>query len=371
MRNPLCLSFAALCLASAAPAALNAAVPAPAPVADLAARVSIPHEDFTLANGLRVFVHTDRKTPVVAVSIWYHIGSRDEPAGKTGFAHLFEHLMFYGSEHNNDIFFKKLEEVGATDSNGSTWFDRTNYFENVPTPALDLALFLESDRMGHLLGAVDQKKLDAQRAVVKNEKRQNDNEPYGLTQYANLEGLFPPGHPYRHDTIGSMSDLDAASLGDVKDWFRANYGPNNAVLVLAGDMDAATAKPLVEKYFGDIPRGPEPRRFASPVPKRTATTREILHDAVATPRLIRSYTLPGRIDAATPLSSMSPRRCWRAVRPRASTPISSAASAGRCRSAAASRRSRRRAGPNSPSTSPPASIPPRSRRASTSCSRSS
>lgn len=290
MRNLLALLFALLLIGAA-----------PAPTADLVRQVDIAHDAFTLDNGLRVIVHTDRKTPVVAVSVWYHIGSKDEPAGKTGFAHLFEHLMYYGSENNNDVFFKKLEEVGATDANGTTYFDRTNYFENVPTPALELALFLESDRMGHLLGAVDQKKLDAQRGVVQNEKRQGDNQPYGLVDYALLEGLFPPGHPYRHDTIGSMADLDAASLEDVKNWFRANYGPNNAVLVLAGDIDVATAKPLVEKYFGDIARGSEPRRFAAPVPRRTATTRETMRDAVAAPRLIRAYVLPGRADAAVPL----------------------------------------------------------------------
>ncbi|TRW14259.1 M16 family metallopeptidase [Glacieibacterium frigidum] len=290
MRNLLALLLALLLIGAA-----------PAPTADLVRQVDIAHDSFTLDNGLRVIVHTDRKTPVVAVSVWYHIGSKDEPAGKTGFAHLFEHLMYYGSENNNDVFFKKLEEVGATDANGTTYFDRTNYFENVPTPALELALFLESDRMGHLLGAVDQKKLDAQRGVVQNEKRQGDNEPYGLVNYALLEGLFPPGHPYRHDTIGSMADLDAASLDDVKNWFRANYGPNNAVLVLAGDIDVATARPLVAKYFGDILRGPEPRRFAAPVPKRTATTRETMRDAVANPRLIRAYVLPGRADPAVPL----------------------------------------------------------------------
>lgn len=290
MRNLLALLLALLLIGAA-----------PAPTTDLVRQVEIAHDAFTLDNGLRVIVHTDRKTPVVAVSVWYHIGSKDEPAGKTGFAHLFEHLMYYGSENNNDVFFKKLEEVGATDANGTTYFDRTNYFENVPTPALELALFLESDRMGHLLGAVDQKKLDAQRGVVQNEKRQGDNQPYGLVDYALLEGLFPPGHPYRHDTIGSMADLDAASLEDVKNWFRANYGPNNAVLVLAGDIDVATARPLVAKYFGDIARGPAPRRFAAPVPRRTATTRETMRDAVANPRLIRAYVLPGRADPAVPL----------------------------------------------------------------------
>ena len=304
MRELFRAMLAALALLLAVPslaAVPQATVAAPAPVADLVCEVDIKWDSFTLPNGLRVYVHTDRKAPIVAVSVWYHIGSKDEPAGKTGFAHLFEHLMFYGSEHNDDVFFKKLEEVGATDANGTTWFDRTNYFQNVPTPALDLALFLESDRMGHLLGAVTQKKLDAQRAVVQNEKRQGDNEPYGLTEYAILEGLFPDGHPYRHSTIGSMADLDAASLADVHNWFKANYGPNNAVLVLAGDIDVATAKPLVTRYFGWIPPGPDPVRFAAPVPKRTATTRETMYDAVATTRISRIYVVPGRTDPVTPL----------------------------------------------------------------------
>ena len=278
-----------------------AAVPPPAPTRDLVKAIDIPHQAFTLGNGLRVVVHTDRKAPIVAVSVWYHIGSKDEPGGKTGFAHLFEHLMFYGSENNDQVFFKKLEDVGATDSNGTTWFDRTNYFENVPTPALELALFLESDRMGHLLGAVTQAKLDAQRAVVQNEKRQGDNRPYGLTEYATLAGLFPAGHPYRHSTIGSMADLEAASLADVHGWFRAHYGPNNAVLVLAGDIDAATARPLVEKYFGSIPAGPPVSRVAAPVPKWTATRRETLYDQVPTARISRNYVIPGRQDPATPL----------------------------------------------------------------------
>jgi zinc protease len=282
-------------------AAQTAAIPAPAPVASLVSQVDIPHADFTLKNGLRVIVHTDRKAPIVAVSVWYHIGSKDEPKGKTGFAHLFEHLMFYGSENNDGVFFKKLEDVGATNSNGTTWFDRTNYFENVPTPALELALYLESDRMGHLLGAVTQQKLDAQRAVVQNEKRQGDNDPLGLTQYALLKGLFPEGHPYRHSTIGSMADLDAASLGDVRDWFRANYGPNNAVLVLAGDIDAATARPMVERYFGDIPAGPAIKRYDAPVPVWTKTRTETMYDQIPTPELSRNWVVPGRTDPAAPL----------------------------------------------------------------------
>ena len=192
--------FATVVFLLAAPSL--AVLPPPAPTSELVKSVDIPYTQFTLTNGLRVVVHTDRKAPIVAVSVWYHIGSKDEPAGKTGFAHLFEHLMFYGSENNDGVFFKKLEDVGATDANGTTFFDRTNYFENVPTPALDLALYLESDRMGHLLGAVTQAKLDAQRGVVQNEKRQRDNQPYGLTSYKQLEGVFPAGHPYRHSPIG-------------------------------------------------------------------------------------------------------------------------------------------------------------------------
>ncbi|MCA6236398.1 MAG: insulinase family protein, partial [Phenylobacterium sp.] len=211
-----------------------AAVAQPAPASELARLVDIPYERFTLPNGLRVLVHTDRKAPIVAVSIWYGVGSKHEPAGRTGFAHLFEHLMFNGSENAPGDYFKPLQEVGATDLNGSTWFDRTNYFQTVPTGALDRTLFLESDRMGHLLGAVTQEKLDNQRGVVQNEKRQYDNQPFGLVDYLINDNLFPPGHGYRHSTIGSMADLDAASLDDVKRWFTDNYGPNNAVLVLAG-----------------------------------------------------------------------------------------------------------------------------------------
>ena len=283
-----------LALAMFAPAL--AAAPKPAPVAELVKAVDIPHQQFTLANGLRVIVHEDRKAPIVAVSVWYHVGSKDEPKGKTGFAHLFEHLMFNGSENAPGDFFEPLQQIGATDLNGTTWFDRTNYFETVPTPALERALFLESDRMGHLLGAVTQEKLDNQRAVVQNEKRQGDNQPYGLVEYAQLAALFPEGHPYRHSTIGSMADLDAASLEDVKAWFRAKYGPNNAVLVLAGDIDVATARPLVETYFGDIPRGPEITPAAAAVPTLPAKKEETLHDRVATTRIYRLWAVPGLTD---------------------------------------------------------------------------
>lgn len=286
---------------AAQPVAAEAAVAAPAPLAELVRAVDIPYESFTLDNGLRVIVHTDRKAPIVAVSVWYHIGSKDEPQGKTGFAHLFEHLMFYGSENNDEVFFKKLDAVGATSLNGTTWFDRTNYFQNVPTPALDLALFLESDRMGYLLGAVTQEKLDAQRAVVQNEKRQGDNRPMGLTQYETLKALFPEGHPYAHSTIGSMADLDAASMSDVRAWFRDHYGPNNAVLVLAGDIDAATAREKVERYFGAIPRGPEVERREAPVPRWEETRRLTMFDRVPTPVMERVWAVPGKLDEAAPL----------------------------------------------------------------------
>ena len=203
--------------------------------------------------------------------------------------------MFNGSENYNDEYFKPFERVGATAMNGTTWFDRTNYFQNVPTSALDMALWMESDRMGHLLGVITQEKLDNQRGVVQNEKRQGENQPYGLVEYRVLEGLFPAGHPYRHSTIGSMEDLDAASVDDVHQWFKDYYGAANAVLVLAGDIDAATARPLVEKYFGDIPAGPPVRHLKAWVPERSHDTFETLYDRVPQVRSYRYWAVPGRI----------------------------------------------------------------------------
>ncbi|MFW2831031.1 M16 family metallopeptidase [Sphingomonas sp. ID0503] len=276
-----------------------AQAPAPSALPALVKTVDIPYERFTLPNGLKVIVHTDRKAPVVAVSVWYHIGSKNEPAGKTGFAHLFEHLMFNGSENANFDFFKPMEAMGATDLNGTTWFDRTNYFETVPVGGLEQTLWLEADRMGHLLGAIDQAKLDNQRGVVQNEKREGDNKPYGLVEYAQLQALFPEGHPYQHSTIGSMKDLDSASLDDVKGWFQAHYGPNNAVLVLAGDIDARTARPLIEKYFGAFKRGPETPRPAVPVPSLKAPVDQVMHDAVSNTRIYRNWVVPGLNDADT------------------------------------------------------------------------
>ncbi len=281
-------------------AAPAVALAGPAPASELTKRIDIPHEKFTLANGLRVVVHTDRKAPVVAVSIWYGVGSKHEPKGKTGFAHLFEHLMFNGSENSPGDYFEPLQQVGATDFNGTTWLDRTNYFQTVPTGALERALFLESDRMGHLLGAVTKEKLDNQRGVVQNEKRQGDNQPYGLVEYLQFENLFPEGHPYHHSTIGSMADLDAASLDDVKNWFRDNYGPNNAVLVLAGDIDTATAKVLVEKYFGDIKRGPATTAVNAPVTTLKAAKYDTVTDRVANTRIYRSWVVPGLNDKDAP-----------------------------------------------------------------------
>ncbi|MBI1365490.1 MAG: insulinase family protein [Alphaproteobacteria bacterium] len=275
-------------------AAAAAGALALAPGAMAATDIQLPYEEFTLENGLRVVVHEDHKAPVVAVSVWYHVGSKDEPPGKTGFAHLFEHLMFNGSENFKGEWFQPLEEVGATDVNGTTWFDRTNYFETVPTTALDRVLWMESDRMGHLLGGIDQAKLDEQRGVVQNEKRQGDNRPYGRMEYAVLENLTPAGHPYHHSTIGSMEDLDAASLATVKDWFKEYYGPSNAVLVLAGDIDAKKARPLVEKYFGDIPAGPALTRLQADAPKLTTNKFGVMYDQVAQTRINRNWVAPGR-----------------------------------------------------------------------------
>jgi predicted Zn-dependent peptidase len=223
-----------------------------------------PRIDFvedSLPNGLKILYHVDHATPVVGVDIWYNVGSRDERPGRTGFAHLFEHIMFKGSAHVPDgQHFSMLEAAGGIagqDINGTTEFDRTNYFESVPSNQLELALFLESDRMGTLLDVLTQEKLDNQREVVKNERRQSyDNVPYGAENEKLLEMAFPENHPYHHDVIGSMDDLTAATLDDVRGFFRTYYVPNNAVLALAGDLDVDQAKALVRKYFGWIPRGP-------------------------------------------------------------------------------------------------------------------
>jgi len=286
------LAFKPVALAVALAAALGGVAFAPAAAqAATQSNVDIPYEEFTLPNGLRVVVHTDRKAPIVAVNIWYHVGSKDEPAGRSGFAHLFEHLMFNGSENHPGEFFEPFELAGATDQNGTTNSDRTNYFENVPTTALDMALWMESDRMGHLLGAIDQKTLDEQRGVVQNEKRQGENQPYGQVWEKLGQAMYPKGHPYHHSTIGSMADLNAASLEDVKNWFRTWYGPNNAVLVLAGDIDVDTAKEKVAKYFGDIPATPTMAQPKIDVAQRSRSTRETMQDKVPQPRIYRVWNV--------------------------------------------------------------------------------
>ena len=264
----------------------------PSPAAEHTPAVDIDHASFNLPNGLRVVVHTDRKAPIVAVNIWYHVGSKDEPAGRSGFAHLFEHLMFQSSEHHRGEFFDPFRAVGATNQNGTTNTDRTNYFQNVPTTALDMALWMESDRMGHLLGAIDQSELDEQRGVVQNEKRQRENQPYGQVWERMSRALYGPDHPYGHSVIGSMNDLNAASLDDVRQWFHAWYGPNNAVLVLAGDIDVATAREKVTRYFGDIPAGPTMAQPPVDVAARRSSTRELLHDKVPQARIYRAWNVP-------------------------------------------------------------------------------
>ena len=298
MRSSLLTGLAAIALTGCAtapgeaPRVESAQAPEPSTLSALVDKVDIPYESFTLDNGLTVLVHTDRKAPIVGVTTYYRVGAKHEPRGRTGFAHLFEHLMFGGSE-NVENFDIPLEAAGSTSTNGSTNADRTNYVETVPTGALNLALMMESDRMGYLLGAISQDKLDKQRGVVQNEKRQGDNQPYGLTQYLLGEGLFPVGHPYRHSTIGSMADLEAASLGDVQKWFKDNYGPNNVILSLTGDIDAATARPMVEKWFGAIPRGPEIAPVeAGPVTLSQAKDRELI-DQVPQTRIYRVWSGPG------------------------------------------------------------------------------
>jgi zinc protease len=245
-------------------------------------------------------VHEDHKAPIVAVNVWYHVGSKNERAGKTGFAHLFEHLMFNGSENFNDDFFKAVEPIGATDLNGTTNEDRTNYFQNVPVSALDRILWLESDRMGHLLGAVDSARLDEQRGVVQNEKRQGENQPYGRVWITIAENTYPKGHPYSWSVIGSMEDLSAASLADVKDWFRDYYGAANATLVVAGDVNPDDVWQRVERYFGDIPAGPPVTKHEAWVAKMSGERRQTMQDRVPQARVHKVWNVPqtGTVDAA-------------------------------------------------------------------------
>lgn len=257
-----------------------------------AEEIDISYSKSTLDNGLTLIVHEDSKAPVVAVNVWYHVGSKDEKIGRTGFAHLFEHLMFNGSENYNDDWFKPFDRVGATGMNGTTNQDRTNYYQVVPKNALEMTLWMESDRMGHLLGAVDQAKLDEQRGVVKNEKRQRENEPYGRVFGTILENVYPQGHPYSWSVIGSMEDLNAATLDDVHEWFKTKYGAANATLVVAGDVKTQEVQELVEKYFGHIPAGPPLTRQESWIAKRTGKHEQVMYDRVPQARLYKIWNIP-------------------------------------------------------------------------------
>ena len=233
-----------------------------------------------LENGLTLIVHEDHSVPVVAVNLWYHVGSRNEKRGKTGFAHLFEHFFFNGSEHYPKGFREAMDDLGANNRNGTTNEDRTNFFEDVPVSALERTLYLEADRLGFLAAQINDAMLERERGVVQNEKRQGENQPYGRVFDTIVERMFPASHPYSWPTIGSMDDLNAARLQDVKDWYAAYYGPNNCVLSLAGDITPERALELVKKYFGGIPPGPPVDRLERWVPRLDANVR----DADAGPR---------------------------------------------------------------------------------------
>ncbi len=254
----------------------------------------ITFEKYTLSNGLDLILHEDHSIPMTAVNLWYHVGSQNEEPERTGFAHLFEHLMFEGSKHHDREYFLPLQEVGAN-INGSTSTDRTNYYENVPSEYLELALWLESDRMGYLLDAVDQKRLDIQRDVVKNERRQSyENRPYGLAGQEIRKALFPPNHPYNWQTIGSQEHLDAASLDDVHEFFQRFYAPNNASLSIAGDIDPTAAKSLVEKYFGDLKPVTPVSRLQRWQPQLDGEIRISLEDQVQLQRIYFAWVGPAR-----------------------------------------------------------------------------
>ena len=254
--------------------------------------ISIPYETIALDNGLTVLIHEDHKAPIVAVNVWYHVGSKNEKPGKTGFAHLFEHLMFGGSEHLTGSYIDYLERVGATDLNGTTNEDRTNYFETVPAPAIDFALFAESDRMGHFYNTISQEVLDLQRGVVQNEKKQNENQPYAVAEELVVRATYPAGHPYAHTVIGSMEDLNAATLDDVREWFKGYYTPSNATLVISGDISVREATEKAKRFFADIPPGQPVVHHQAWVSQIPDTRRAIAEDRVPQARLYRVWNVP-------------------------------------------------------------------------------
>jgi zinc protease len=255
--------------------------------------VSLPYEMLELDNGLRVMVHEDRRAPLACVSVWYYVGSKDERPGRTGFAHLFEHLMFEGSEHVPEGGFDRMLEAVGGSNNGSTSPDRTNYWMSLPSHALPLALYLEADRMGGLLPALTQAQLDAQRDVVKNERRQSyENRPYGLAGETLLAALYPPDHPYHWPVIGSLADLSAATLEDVHTFCRTYYTPSNATIAVAGDTTVAQVRALVERYFGDVPRGPDTPAVRPPAVDVAGARRLTLEDNVRLARLYMEWHSP-------------------------------------------------------------------------------
>jgi len=288
-------------LAAAASIAAHAAPAASAtkPVVFDRAAYAIDYKKFVLPNGLTLLVHTDRSVPVVGVNMWYHVGSRNEKRGKTGFAHLFEHFFFNGSENYPHGFREAMDDLGANNRNGTTNTDRTNFFEDVPTSALERTLFLESDRMGFLGNYISQAMLERERGVVQNEKRQGENQPYGRVRLEVAAKMFPYSHPYSWSTIGSMEDLAAASLDDIKEWYRTYYGPNNAVISLAGDITPERAYELVNRYFGAIPPGPPLPRLEAWIPQLERDIRDEMQDHVPQVRIYRSWHVSSWRDADT------------------------------------------------------------------------
>lgn len=282
------LILGALLLAAPSPAQSRNATDTSAP-----ALLEVKYTQFTLPNGLHVIVHEDHSVPMVAVNVWYHVGSANEKPGRTGFAHLFEHLMFEGSAHVKEGEFDTLLEAAGGDNNGSTERDRTNYFLNVPSNALELALFLESDRMGYLLDVMTPARVNGQRDVVKNERRQSyENRPYGMASPTLSEMLFPDNHPYHWPTIGYMADLTAASQDDVVSFFKQYYAPGNASLVIAGDIEPDATRQLVTKWFSDIKPGAEPPSLDAPPAVLTEVKRKTLTDRVQLPRLYLAWLTP-------------------------------------------------------------------------------
>jgi predicted Zn-dependent peptidase len=274
-------------------AALLASAAHAQPASQAQEQALVPYEQFTLPNGLRVVVHEDHSAPKVAVAVWYHVGSMNEPTGKSGFAHLFEHLMFNGSEHHDAEYMPPLQEIGVSAVNGSTSLDQTYYYAVVPTGGLERVLWLESDRMAYLLGAVTEAKLSEQRGVVQNEKRTYENRPYAMMSQLRAEALFPANHPYRHSTIGSMEDLNDASLEDVRDWFRRYYGASNAVVTLTGDVTVEQARELMTRYFASVPPGPPVGRMTGWTPLLDRVKTEVVADNVPQTAIAWSWPVPG------------------------------------------------------------------------------